>query len=112
MVVNGGWRKSRVLAVVVFTLVLAVQVAIPTSRLIGGHAQRFGWQMFSGSEAFPEFVVVTSTGERPVSLEDHLLRQRVELNVGEALPPHLCEVIDNAVSITWDGGGSYECPVG
>lgn len=106
---SGDWRKSRVLAVVVFTAVLAVQLAIPVSRLVGsGDAQRFGWQMFSGSEAFPEFVVVTAVGEQQVSLDDYLLRQRVELDVVGALPPHLCMVVPDAVMVTWDGG-SYRC---
>lgn len=93
----------------VFTVVLAVQLAIPTSRLVGsGHGQRFGWQMFSGSEAFPDFIVVTSSGEQEVSIEDYLLRQRAELDVVGALPPHLCAVVPGAVMVTWEGG-SYRC---
>lgn len=106
---RGRWRRSRRVAALVFTAVLAVQLAIPTSRLIGpGPAQRFGWQMFSGSEAFPEFVVVTSTGEENIDLADYLLRQRVELDVVEAVPRHLCEVVPDAIAVTW-GGRSHRC---
>ncbi len=97
------------MAALLFTAVLAVQLAVPTSRLIGpGHAQRFGWQMFSGSEAFPEFVVITSTGEEEVDLADHLLRQRVELDVVEVIPPYLCEIVPDAVAVRWDGE-SHRC---
>ncbi len=107
--VNGGWRKSRVIAVFVFTLVLAAQLIIPVSRLAGGqHAQRFGWQMFSGSEAFPNFAVVTSEGVKDVSIEDYLVTNRVELDVVGAFPPHLCEVFPNAREIVWDGN-SHRC---
>lgn len=106
---KGGWRRSRRIAALLFTAVLAVQVIVPTSRLIGpGHAQRFGWQMFSGSEAFPEFLVITSTGEEEVDLADYLLRQRVELDVVGVVPPHLCEVVPDAVAVRWNGG-SHRC---
>lgn len=97
------------IAVVVFTVVLAAQLIIPVSRLAGGgHAQRFGWQMFSGSEAFPSFAVVTSTGLEDVSIEDYLVTNRVELDVVGAFPPHLCEIVPDAREIVWDGS-SYQC---
>lgn len=104
-----GWRTSRVIAVVVFTLVLAVQLIIPVTRLAGGgHPQRFGWQMFSGSEAFPDFAVVTSAGVEEISVEDYLVTNRVELAVEEAFPPFLCEVFPNAEEVVWDRS-SYQC---
>lgn len=97
------------IAALVFTVVLAAQLGIPVSRLGNtDSAQRFGWQMFSGSKAFPQLVVVTASGERDIRTVDYLLRARVEIDLIEALPPHLCEVISDAASIRWDDG-SYRC---
>lgn len=64
--------------------------------------------MFSGSEAFPDFVVVTSSGVKKVSIEDYLISDRVELDVVEAFPPFLCEIFSGAEEIAWDGS-SYQC---
>jgi len=97
------------MAAIVFTAVLAAQLGIPLSRLgADDQAQRFGWQMFSGSRGFPQFIVVTATGEKEIKAGDFLLRSRVEIDVVSALPPHLCAVIEGAVTVTWDKG-SYRC---
>lgn len=103
------WRSSRLIAVVVFTVVLSLQLAIPSSRLgQPGHAQRFAWQMFSGSQAYPTMTVITSAGEEQIRVEEWLLRARVELDITESLPAHLCAVVHGAQIVTWDEE-SYRC---
>ena len=105
-----SWRKSAPLAVLVAGTLLFVQLAMPISRLIDGEeASRFGWQMFSGSRAFPELVVETDDGEEvAIDLSEYLIRQRVEIDVAAVVPPHLCAEIPGATAVRWDGG-EYEC---
>lgn len=89
--------------------VLTLQLAVPASRLgEPGHAQRFAWQMFSGSRAYPTMNVITSAGEQQVRIEEWLLRARVELDITESLPAHLCEVVPGAQIVTWDEE-TYRC---
>jgi len=104
-----GWRKSRWVAAVATAAVLALQVSIPITRL-GQHdvAERFGWQMFSAARPPIEFVVHTTEGEVEVTVEHHFARLRSDLPVAELLPPRLCEEVDGAESVTWDGN-TYRC---
>jgi hypothetical protein len=104
-----SWRKSGPFAVFVAGLVVLIQLCVPVSRLIDGdEATRFGWQMFSGSRAFPELVVETPQGDVDIALSDYLIRQRVEIDVADVLPPHLCDEIPNAIAVTW-ADGEYRC---
>ncbi len=104
-----GWRKSRWVAAVATATVLTVQLAIPITRL-GQHdvAERFGWQMFSAVRPPIEFVVHTEDGDVEVKVQDHFARVRGDLPVAVLLPPKLCEEIEGAESVTWDGN-SYQC---
>lgn len=107
-VVN-NWRSSRLIAVVVFTAVLTLQLAIPANRMgQPGHTQRFAWQMFSGSRAYPTMTVITSAGQQQVKVEEWLLRARVELDITKSLPAHLCAMVHGAQIVTWDEE-SYQC---
>jgi hypothetical protein len=104
-----AWRRSPLVAVVVLVLFLLIQAAVPISRL-GDHerADRFGWQMFSVHTEAPRFVVVTNHGTTEISLGDYMARVRGDIDIVDAMPPHLCEIVDGAVRVTWQTG-SFEC---
>ena len=101
------WRKSRNAAVIGVTVFLILQLAIPISR-IGDDARRFGWQMFSTAQRAPQFVVITESGEIDIENGDYLAKSRADLDLETLLPPHLCSVVPDAISIRWDEG-EFEC---
>lgn len=104
-----AWRRSPVIALLIVSVFLVVQLAIPISRL--GHHQptvRFGWQMFSVAIPAPEFVVATTNGDVSIDLEDYMARVRGDIDIEALLPPHLCQVVQGAIRVTW-ADGSYEC---
>jgi hypothetical protein len=106
------WRQAQPWALVVVLLILATQFALPISRLLDDdEASRFGWQMFSGSKAFPELAVQTDEGEIDILLSDYLVRERVEIDVAAVLPPHLCAVVPGAIRVMWDDG-EFRCAPG
>ena len=94
---------------VVIVAFLAVQLAIPVSRL-GAHesARRFGWQMFSTAQETPAFVVNTESGVVEVELDEYIAGARGDVDIVGLLPPHLCNVVSGAVRVTWDSG-EHEC---
>jgi len=104
-----SWRTSGALALVVILLFLAVQIAVPVSRL-GTHesARRFGWQMFSTAQETPAFVVITESGVVEVELDDYMAGPRGDVDIVGLLPSHLCNVVSGAVRVTWDSG-DHEC---
>jgi len=103
-----GWRRSRLVASIVIAAFLIVQLAVPLSRFGDDTARRFGWQMFSSSSPAPDFVVVTSTDDIDIVLDDYLAMRRADVDFAEYMPPHLCSVVPDAQQVTWDGG-SYAC---
>ena len=103
-----GWRTSRVAAVSVIAVFFIVQLAIPISRIGDDDPRRFGWQMFSTSSQAPHFVVTTDTGEVEVDLADYMARVRGDIDIVSLMPPHLCNVIPGAESVSWEGG-DFEC---
>lgn len=104
-----SWRRSGAAALVVTILFIALQIAIPVSR-IGVHesARRFGWQMFSTAREAPAFMVVTGEGETPVELGDYMAGPRGDVDIVGLLPPHLCNVVPGALWVTWETG-EFEC---
>lgn len=103
------WRQSRVVAGTILALFFVVQLAIPISRLGDERGQRFGWQMYSREvRAIPEFGVITGDGEVAIDILDYLPTSRIEVDVAMYLPAHLCDVIPEAVSVSWEGG-SHRC---
>jgi hypothetical protein len=94
---------------VVIVAFLAVQLAIPISRL-GAHesARRFGWQMFSTARETPAFVVNTESGVVEIELDEYMAGARGDVDIVALLPPHLCNVVSGAVRVSWDSGG-HEC---
>jgi hypothetical protein len=103
-----SWRRSPVVALIVTSVFLVVQLSIPLSQLSSDFANRFGWQMFSTTRPVPEFVVETSHERVEISLNDYMARVRADIDIAEELPPHLCQVVPGAQSVTWDDG-EYRC---
>ena len=104
-----AWRRSPLVAVVMLVLLLVIQTAIPISRLGDRErADRFGWQMFAVHTESPQFVVVTEDGTTDIPLGDYMARVRGDIDIIDAMPPHLCEVVDGAIRVTWQTG-SFEC---
>lgn len=97
------------MAVVVIVIFVAVQLAIPLSR-IGIHesARRFGWQMFSTARETPSFVVIKESETAEIRLGDYMAGTRGDIDIVGVLPPHLCDVVPGALRITWESG-EYEC---
>lgn len=102
------WRRSRLIAGLVIGVFLLVQLSIPLSRMGDESARRFGWQMFSSASSTPEFVVTTDTGEVEIDVGDFMAMIRADVDIVTLIPPHLCQVVPEARSVTWEEG-SYEC---
>jgi hypothetical protein len=99
-------------AVVGVALFVVLQLAIPISRMGSDEGpQRFGWQMFSTVGEAIEFTVHTPTGTVIIDLEDVMARARSDVPLEELLPPHLCNTVEGAESVTWDDK-SYQCLTG
>lgn len=100
-----SWRRSPVVAAVTISIFLLVQLALPIARFDDTErGTRFAWHMFSGARGIPEFVVKTADGDRDVVLENYMARVRVDIDLVNTLPPHLCQVYPNAMAVSWDGG--------
>ena len=102
------WRQSSVVAIIGIGLFLAIQLAIPLARLGSDDAARFGWQMFATVGPPVEFTVHTDSGSELIDLDAYMARVRGDISLEDLLPPHLCNTIDNASSVTWDQS-SFEC---
>lgn len=83
---------------------LVIQLAIPISRFADETPRRFGWQMFTVTRQAPDFVVHTSTHDIEIDLDDFVARARGDIDLANILPAHLCNVIPDAESITWEDG--------
>lgn len=106
------WRKSPAVAAVAVVLFVVLQLAIPINRMDNEEGpQGFGWQMFSTVGEAIEFTVHTPTGTVVIDLEDVMARARGDIPLEELLPPHLCNTVEGAVSVTWDNK-SYQCLAG
>ena len=104
-----NWRQSRPLALMVIAVFLIIQLALPISRLGDVSAKRFGWQMFSEGSTLPLFVVHTDDGtEFETSLDDYTAMLRADIDLVDLVPPHLCAVVPDAASVTWQTG-EYRC---
>lgn len=103
------WRASPVVAAVVLTLFLIVQLAIPISRLgKEDEARRMGWQMFSVAGESIEFVVHTPGTSQGIALDEVLAKVRGDLDLAHLIPPHLCATVNDAFKVSWNDS-VYQC---
>lgn len=106
------WRRSTAVALVSIALFAIGQLAIPVSRLGRPYVpERFAWQMFSNVPISVEFVVETSSGREEVDPGRYLVQDRADLDLTRWMPSHLCDVVSDAVRVTWDDG-ELECSTG
>ena len=97
---------TRVAAAAFFALFLVIQTAVPLILLGAPRPARFGWQMFSGRQQRARFSLIMRDGTRqPVNLGLYVAQSRGEVDLEDALPPHLCRVVPElaAVQITAHG---------
>jgi hypothetical protein len=94
---------------------LTVQVVVPFKLLASPRPARFGWQMWSVGTAFPRFRIVLEDGTtQPPDLSVYVAMSRGEVDLRDALPPHLCRVIPGVVAVEIRTPGSdvpsvYSC---
>jgi hypothetical protein len=104
-----NWRTSRPTAALLIALFLIIQLTLPISRLGDDSAKRFGWQMFSKSSTPPGFVVRMNDGaEVEISLDDYTAILRADIALIDRMPPHLCAIMPDALSVTWQTG-EFQC---
>lgn len=111
-----GWRWKDVLAATFCLSYLGIQLVVPVIQLGAPRPARFGWQMWAARRSVPAFVVLMKNGMRqPVAPSAHVGMSRVEIDLGEALPPHLCRVVAGIAAVEVRGAGSemlqvHRCP--
>jgi hypothetical protein len=89
---------------------LVVQFVVPALRLSGPDDHPFAWQMYStlGSEQFEAHFADGSLEE--IDPADHVVRVRTEINLGDELPPFLCDRMPGleSVKVTSPSAGTEE----
>ena len=106
----------RIAATAFFALFLAIQTAVPLVQLWAPRPARFGWQMFTASPQRPRFSLVMRDGtSRPADLRRYVAYSRGEVDLENALPPHLCRVVPDVASVQVAAPDSkqprvYKCP--
>ncbi|MDH3192850.1 MAG: hypothetical protein OEY55_01510 [Acidimicrobiia bacterium] len=94
-----NWKATELARTALFVLVLASMIALPLMQLSSG-ADRFGWRMFSQVKPLPTFTVVDSTGsESIIDPAAYTANLRGDVDYGKALPPHLCLVVPDVVTV-------------
>ena len=113
---GGPWTAESVLAAAFFMLFLLIQTAVPLVQLWAPRPARFGWQMFSARQQSARFSLVLRDGTaQPAKLDLYVAQSRGEVDLGKALPRHLCRVVPDlaAVQITAPDSKQprvYKCP--
>jgi hypothetical protein len=92
---TGHWATRQIVVAIFIVAFMVVQVGVPTARLFGGRAQRFGWQMFANSG--PDVIVVGQQRAGPsdtLDLKPYFAFRRgdLELSYLQRLPAHICRV--------------------
>ena len=106
----------RVAATAFFVLFLLIQTGMPLVQLWAPRPARFGWQMFSATPQRNRFSLVMRDGTgQPVDLRLYVAQSRGEVDLEEALPPHLCRVVPDVASVRITAADSkqprvYKCP--
>jgi hypothetical protein len=108
------WTWRHRLALTCCVSYLAIQVVVPFTRLARARPARFGWQMWSVRIAFPRFLLVMADGTTMApDLARYVATSRGEVDLRDALPPHLCRVVPelSAVEIRTPGSDRtvYPC---
>ena len=107
------WSTAERIRAAAFVVLFVVMVAVPAFHL-GGSGARFSWRMFSFGQALPQFTVVDDQGgTAAVDVDAFTASLRGDVPFAEALPAHLCAVVDGASSILVEADSTtteYVCP--
>ena len=90
----------RVATTVFFVSFLLVQTTVPLVQLSAPRPARFGWQMFTAGPQRRGFTLLMRDGTtQPVPLHLYVAQSRGEVDLGKALPQHLCRVVPDVASV-------------
>lgn len=103
-----NWRESPLVAYALLGIILVAMLTNPMMRLGTNGPARFSWQMFSHAPATTEFTVHTAEGGETIVLADFMARPRTDLPLTAIMPPHICESVPGAISVSWNTG-EYTC---
>src|SRR5690606_36246895 len=96
----GGWSGRDVLCAAAFVAYLAVQIAVPLRSGGSERLERLSWQMYSIPGDAAVYTVERSGGViDTIPLQRYTLHPRLEIDWSRRYPPHLCEVIGDAVTV-------------
>jgi hypothetical protein len=93
-----------------FAAYLVFQVVVPALRLPGPDDRPFGWQMYSTVSNERYDVTFADGSTETIDPADFVLRLRSEADLGENLPPFLCDRLPAAaeVRVSSPVGGTTE----
>ena len=92
--------RKHVLVTVFCLSYLAIQVLIPLALLAAPRPARFGWHMWSVRVAFPRFRLLMDDGTSTLpDLGRYVVTTRGEIDLRDALPPHLCRVVSGVAAV-------------
>lgn len=102
---------GRERAVVFFFLAyLAVQILLPLRGAGDGDLKRFAWRMYSILVPRGGYAVEMVDGTiDTIQLRQYVVAPRMEVNLSDRLPPHLCEVFPDGTAVRrTDADGTVE----
>lgn len=108
-----AWHKV-VLAVIV--LFLAIQIGVPLAKLSSRRPARFGWHMWTTVPSRRNFSLLMRDGSfRVADLSPYVALARGELDLNNALPPHLCRMMPDVAAVHVNSVGAstaqiHKCP--
>lgn len=93
-------RLIRPAIMTFFMLFLTVQLTIATAALFEPRPARWSWQMYSGARTQMKFTIIRENGTLDdVALSDYLGNPRLDIDLSERLPAHICNVEPDASAI-------------
>lgn len=94
-------RLGRPRAVLVFCAAyLALQIAVPLTRLPGANNKPFGWQMYSAVSDHVYRTEMAGGETVAVDARDYVVRYRAEVDYRQWLPELICSRLEDAVAVT------------
>ena len=108
----GGRRGLILLAMLVY---LAIQIGLPTVKLLSPRPERFGWQMYARADRPARFELERADGSRrEIDPRAYLAIWRIDVDLTAALPAHLCRTTPDLVAVRVNPpdaapGWSYPC---
>jgi hypothetical protein len=94
------WTWKHRFALAFCAAFLTVQTVVPLLRLARPRPARFGWQMWTVRPTFPTFRMVMADGtKRAPDLSVYVAVNRGEVDLRDALPPHLCRAVPGVTAV-------------